>query len=88
MIDSNVKSLFYETFNLPVTDPITDDRVLKIMAAICWSYACTQNDFSLYEVRTKGELIDSVLEHAIDLSRNDDYIRVKIEEIFNISNED
>lgn len=88
MIDSNIKERFYRHFNIPNTEPITDGRVLQIMAGICWSYNCTQNDFDLYAVSTKGELIDSILEHAIDLSKNDVYIESKIEAIFGVDNEE
>ena len=83
MLDVNVQENFYKTFNISEKERnITDDRLLKIMAAICWSYTCTQNDFDVYEVSTKDDLADSILEHAIGIASNDDYVYCKVREIF------
>ena len=43
-----------------------------MMAAICWSYSCTQNDFQLYEVYNKDDLIDAIMGHVISLVDNDE----------------
>lgn len=88
MIDANIKEKFYERFNIPSNKVITDGRVLQIMAGICWSYTCTQNDFYPYAISTKDELIDAILEHALELSKNDVYIESKIEAIFGIGDEE
>ena len=89
MIDSNLKDKFYRTFSMTEdTKGIDADRALKMMAAICWTYSCTQNDFQPYEVSTKDDLIDAIIEHVIDLSDNDDYIYFKVREIFGYEEED
>jgi hypothetical protein len=83
MIDSNLKEAIYEKFQIEEDSKGIDaDRALKIMAAICWSYSCTQNDFQLYEVYNKDDLIDSIIGHATELADNDDYIYTKVREIF------
>lgn len=89
MIDSNLKETFYKKFQLQEDSKGIDaDRVLKIMAAICWTYTCTQNDFQLYEVSHKDDLIDAIIEHVTKLADNDDYIYCKIREIFGCSEND
>ena len=89
-MDCNIKESFYKAFSInkePVE--VTDDRVLRIFAAICWSYNCTQNDFYLYDnIVSKDDLIDAILEHATELSKNDDYIYTKVREIFEQPEED
>lgn len=88
MLDINIKDKFYETFNIPEdSEGISSDRVLKMMAAICWSYTCTQNDFYPYEVSTKDDLVDAIIDHATELANNDDYIYNKVREIFNCEDE-
>ena len=87
MINENVKSAFCEAFDLPEVE-VTDDSVLKVMAAICWSYTCTQNDFYPYEVSTKGDLVDSILENATEMAKNDDYVYFKVREIFGVEDEE
>lgn len=61
---------------------ITDRILLGIIAKICWTYRCTQNDFDLYEVSTVEGLKEAVLKHAIELSKNDDYIYCEVQALF------
>ena len=89
MIDTNVKETFYEKLGIKEdNEGISAERALKMMAAICWSYSCTQNDFQLYEVYNKDDLIDAIMGHVISLADNDDYIYTKVREIFNQEEED
>ena len=61
---------------------ITDRILLEIIAKICWTYRCTANDFDLYEVSTAEGLKEAVLKHAIELSKNDDYIYSSVQALF------
>ena len=89
MIDTNVKETFYEKLGIEEdNEGVSAERALKMMAAICWSYSCTQNDFQLYEVYNKDDLIDAIMGHIISLVDNDEYIYTKVREIFNQEEED
>lgn len=89
MIDTNVKETFYEKLGIKEdNEGVSAERALKMMAAICWSYSCTQNDFQLYEVYNKDDLIDAIMGHVISLADNDEYIYTKVREIFNQEEED
>ena len=84
MLDTNLKEDFYCKLNIEEdAEGISAERALKMMAAICWTYSCTQNDFQLYEVYSKDDLIDAIVGHVISLADNDDYIYTKVREIFN-----
>jgi hypothetical protein len=61
---------------------ITDRILLGIIAKIMWSYSCTQNDFDAYEVSTVDNLKEAVLKHAIELSKNDDYVYCGVRTLF------
>ena len=61
---------------------ITDRILLGIIAKIMWSYSCTQNDFDAYEVHTVDNLKEAVLKHAIELSKNDDYVYCGVRTLF------
>jgi hypothetical protein len=61
---------------------ITDRILLGIIAKIMWSYSCTQNDFDAYEVHTVDNLKEAVLKHAIELSKNDDYVYCGVHTLF------
>ena len=67
---------------------ITDRILLGIIAKIMWSYSCTQNDFDAYEVSTVDNLKEAVLKHAIELSKNDDYIYSSVQALFEDVNND
>lgn len=71
----------------PLYPEITNDTILKIFAKICWSYTCTQNDFTLYEVSNKKDLIKEILSHAILLSKNDQYIYDEVRKIFGVEDD-
>ena len=89
MLDTNVKETFYEKLGIKEdNEGVSAERALKMMAAICWSYSCTQNDFQLYEVYNKDDLIDAIMGHVISLVDNDEYIYTKVREIFNQEEED
>lgn len=82
MIDTNMVCCFYDTFNIKEEERfINDDRILKLFAAICWHYSCTGNDFSMYEVAHKDDLVDAILEHACVL-KHVSYVYSKVQEIF------
>ena len=61
---------------------ISDRILLGIIAKIMWSYSCTQNDFDAYEVSTVDNLKEAVLKHAIELSKNDDYVYCGVRTLF------
>jgi hypothetical protein len=89
MIDTNVKETFYEKLGIEEdNEGVSAERALKMMAAICCSYSCTQNDFQLYEVYNKDDLIDAIMGHVVSLVDNDEYIYTKVREIFNQEEED
>lgn len=93
MIDANIKESFYKTFDLPNDKEdsslaVTSDKILQIMAKICWDFTCTGNDFDPYEVSTADELADAILEQAIEMSKNSDYIYCSVREIFGATDEE